>query len=473
MNWRGALGGIAARIALAAIVGLVGAQLLSVGVALLLRPTEVRVFSVPWLSERGADLARGVFARPPAERRAWLHARAETEHLELDWVTGWTASEEGGRRGRQGRLGRAIAERLPEGFTVATEFRGDRRMREGHLPSLTRGEVMRVPREREEGGGDGAFEGVVPGNFTIAIRGPDGTFLLMRAQRPTEGWAWAILAAWLVGITAAAGLAALWAARRIARPLEVLARGAGRAGAGLQPDFAVSARAPREVGAIASALDQMHSRLRRYVDDRTRMLAAVSHDLRTPLTRLRLRAESIPEAEERNKATADIDEMERMIAETLAFARADALEAKPERFDLAALVQTLVDERSDLGATVAYEGPGSLAVEGRPGAIKRAIGNLVDNAIAYGGRADVALRLAPGRLEVEVRDDGPGIPEAEREKVFAPFYRLEGSRSRSTGGTGLGLAVARDIARAHGGDVTLADASPRGLRATLSLPRQD
>jgi signal transduction histidine kinase len=234
----------------------------------------------------------------------------------------------------------------------------------------------------------------------------------------------------------------------------------------------VPVRAPREVGAIGAALEQMHSRLRRYVDDRTRMLAAVSHDLRTPLTRLRLRAESIPEAEERNKATADIDEMERMIAETLAFARADALEAKPERFDLAALVQTLVDERSDLGATVAYDGPASLTVEGRPGALKRAIANLVDNAIAYGGRADVALHAAADRLEVVVRDDGPGIPEPEREKVFAPFYRLESSRSRSTGGTGLGLAVARDIARAHGGDVVLESGAPRGLRARLSLPRQ-
>jgi signal transduction histidine kinase len=465
------LGGIAARIALLAIAGLVGAQLLSVAVALLLRPTEVRVYSLSWLVDRSVELARGVGERPSGQRSAWLATRPETENLELVWTTAWSPGEDGMRRGRQGRIARSIAERLPEGYAVFIEMRRDRLMRDGRLPPLPAGEMVRVPREREERDGDGAFDGVVPGFFTIAIRLPDASFLVMRAQRPTEAWAWAILAAWLVGISAAAGLGAAWAARRIAAPLEDLARGAARAGAGLPPDFAVSPRAPRELGAIGAALERMHGRLRRHVDDRTRMLAAISHDLRTPLTRLRLRAESIADPEERAKATADIDEMERMIAETLAFARADALETRTERFDLAALLQTLVDTRSDLGAETVYEGEGSLVVEGRPGALKRAIGNLVDNAIAYGGRAVVRLADLDERIEVTVTDDGPGLPDAELEKVFQPFYRLEGSRSRSTGGAGLGLALARDIARAHGGDIVLANATPRGLRATLTLPR--
>ena len=468
---RGPLGGIAARIALVAIVGLIGAQLLSVGVALLMRPADVRVYAVGWLVERSAEIARGAFARPPEARRAYLRARPEAEHLAIEWLREPPAADEGLRRPRQAiRLARAIGERLPPGFQVVVEFH-----RPGagpgpgpRLPRLGEGQVVRVP--REDAAGEAAFEGMLPALFAIAIRGPDGSHLMLRPQMPAHGWPLTVLLAWLAGIAAAAGVAAWWAARRIARPLEVLAGNAARAGAGLAPDFAVPEPAPREVGAIARALDSMHGRLRGVVDDRTRMLAAISHDLRTPLTRLRLRTEQIPDADERARAAADIDEMERMIAETLAFARADALETRAERFDLAALVQSLVDDRADLGADIALEGPASLAIEGRPGALRRALDNLVANAVAHGGRARVAVLPGPPRILVHVDDDGPGLPPHELERVFAPFYRLEASRSRDTGGVGLGLAVARDIARAHGGDIVLANRAGGGLRATLSLP---
>ena len=469
---RGPFAGIAARIALVAIVGLIGAQLLSVGVALLMRPADVRVYAVAWLVERGADIARGTFARSPEARRAFLRARPEAEHLDLDWVPDWQPSEDALRRPRQGvRLARAISDRLPEGFVVTVEFH-----RPGagpgpgpRLPRFAEGQVVRVPRD-EGGSGDGAFEGVLPALFAIAIRGPDGSHLLLRPQRPAHGWPLTVLLAWLAGIAAAAAAAAWWAARRIARPLEVLATNATRAGAGLVPDFAVPGAAPRELGAIATALDGMHARLRGVVEDRTRMLAAISHDLRTPLTRLRLRAEQIADPEERARAAADIDEMERMIAETLSFARADALETRAERFDLAALVHSMVDDRADLGADIALEAPAALAIEGRPGAVRRALDNLVANALAHGGRARLTLAPGPSRILVHVDDDGPGLPPHELERVFAPFYRLEASRSRDTGGVGLGLAVARDIARAHGGDVVLANRPGGGLRATLSLP---
>jgi signal transduction histidine kinase len=215
----------------------------------------------------------------------------------------------------------------------------------------------------------------------------------------------------------------------------------------------------------------MRGQLVRHVEDRTRLLAAISHDLRTPLTRLRLRAEGIGDESEKQKALADLEEMERMIAETLEFARADALEAKPERFDIAALVETVVDERADLGRNVAYDGPASFVIEGRAGAMKRAIANLVDNAIAYGGNADVRLAAREETIEITVADEGPGIPPDRLEEVFRPFVRLEASRSRETGGAGLGLSVVRDIARAHGGDVILKNRPLRGLEAVLTLPR--
>jgi signal transduction histidine kinase len=184
-----------------------------------------------------------------------------------------------------------------------------------------------------------------------------------------------------------------------------------------------------------------------------------------------LRTESIADPEERAKAQSDIQEMERMIAETLAFARADALESPPERFDAAALVQTVVDERVDLGREVSFDGPASFVIEGRAGAVKRALANLIDNALAYGERAAVTLRAFDDRIEIAIADEGPGIPADQLEQVFRPFYRLEASRSRETGGAGLGLAVARDVALAHGGEVKLANRPIRGLEATLVLPR--
>ncbi|MBM3522551.1 MAG: HAMP domain-containing protein [Alphaproteobacteria bacterium] len=458
------LRGTAARIALLAIFGLVAAQLLSVAVALLLRPTEVRVFSIPWLADHVSQIARETFTRPAAQRASYLRNRPEPHNLQFELTPLWAPADEIRRRG-VGRLQRALNERLPEGFQAVVEFHGHYRGRWGFA---SEGQVTRIP--PVAGTPESTLDAFVPAGFFMAIRGPDQTWLLVSARQWEAWWGVNVLLAWLAGITVAGVLIAWWAARRIARPLEALAREATRAGAGLQPDFTPATGAPHEVGAIAIALDEMRGRLTRFLDDRTRMLAAVSHDLRTPLTRLRLRAEGIADREEQAKALSDIAEMEHMIAETLAFARADALDTPAQRFDVAALTQSLVDERTDMGAAATYDGPQSLVIEGRAGALKRAIANLLDNAIAYGGRAEVTLAAEPGALALSIRDEGPGIPPAELEAVFRPFYRLETSRSRDTGGSGLGLALARDIARGHGGDVVLANRDPHGLEARLALP---
>jgi signal transduction histidine kinase len=464
------LDGIAGRIALVAIVGLVTAQLVSVGIAMLLRPTEFRLYAAPWLLETTVAAARAAFALPPAQRDAALRARPEAEHLDLDWTPSIDpAPEPRPARGRAARLERAIAERLGPGYTVTGELA---------IPGFgfpqaqsrfgRHGQFVRVPPD------DGAWadaQTTIPGIFRIVVRGPDGSYVSVQPRTRGLAWGWVVLGAWLAGIAVAAGAAAFWAARRVARPLEAVAGAAQRAGAGLAPDLTGIAAAPREVRTIGDALARMRGQLVRHVEDRTRMLAAVSHDLRTPLTRLRLRAESIPDAEERAKAQSDIVEMERMIAETLAFARADAMQSPPERFDLAALAQTLVDERVDLGREATYEGPTSFVIEGRAGALKRALANLLDNALAYGERAAVAFRDFPGRIEIVIADEGPGIPPEQMEQVFRPFYRIEASRSRETGGAGLGLAVARDVALAHGGEVRLANRPIRGLEATFVLPR--
>ena len=205
------------------------------------------------------------------------------------------------------------------------------------------------------------------------------------------------------------------------------------------------------------------------------MLAAIGHDLKTPITRLRLRAEFLDDDEQRRKMLADLDEMERMIAATLTFARDDAAAEPSVPLDLAALCRTVLDEAADAdpdaAESIAYAGPEHLTVSARPVALKRALANLVGNAVAYGGGARLTLSPpASGALRITVEDDGPGVPEAELENVFQPFRRLEASRNRETGGTGLGLPIARNIVRAHGGDVVLRNRREGGLAAVATLP---
>jgi signal transduction histidine kinase len=185
---------------------------------------------------------------------------------------------------------------------------------------------------------------------------------------------------------------------------------------------------------------------------------------------LRLRAELIEDPEQQRRTLADIAEMESMIDATLAFARDDARAEARTRVDLAALLQTICDDLADTGHRAALGDAERCPISCRPGAMRRAFSNLIDNAVKYGGRADVRLAVETGHAIVTIDDDGPGIPEGELEQVFAPFYRLEPSRSRDTGGVGLGLAVAKTIIHAHGGEIQLINRASGGLRASVSLP---
>jgi signal transduction histidine kinase len=262
-------------------------------------------------------------------------------------------------------------------------------------------------------------------------------------------------------------LLSVLAVRRAAKPLAVLAAAAQRLGRDVAAP-PVPVNGPREVRAAAQAFNEMQIRLRRFIDDRTQMVAAISHDLRTPITRMKLRAEFVDDDDQRNKMLVDLDEMEAMIAATLAFARDDAAREARQSVDLAPLLAELC---AQFGAT--YSGPDSLTIAAGPTGLKRAFANLLDNAAKYGGGAALELSTDDSGhvVVVVVEDDGPGIPVCERERVFAPFYRIEASRNRETGGTGLGLAVARSAVRAHGGDIVLDDSASGGLRATVTLPR--
>jgi signal transduction histidine kinase len=200
------------------------------------------------------------------------------------------------------------------------------------------------------------------------------------------------------------------------------------------------------------------------------MLAAISHDLRTPLTRLRLRADFVVDVEQRRKMLEDIAEMELMLSDTLAFATEEANAEAYRWIDLAALIASLCDDMIDLGHDVSYRGPNRMAFSCQPLAMRRALANLIGNAVTHGGNARVQLHDRDRAIEILIEDDGPGIPVDQLDQVFQPFYRLEESRNRQTGGSGLGLAVVRTIIRAHGGEVSLRNAERGGLVASVLLP---
>jgi signal transduction histidine kinase len=271
-----------------------------------------------------------------------------------------------------------------------------------------------------------------------------------------------------IGLT---GLA-VWVARRVTRPLDRLAEATLRLGSDVAAAGPLDQKGPREVREVARAFNTMQEQIRRLLDGRTHMLAAVSHDLRTPLTRLRLRGEFVQDDQERTKMLKDLDEMEAMIHAAIAYARGDGGGESPVAVDIVTLLAEVRMELAEAGHRVRLEGPPHALCEGRPLALKRALRNLVENAVNYGGHADLCVTAKPRNIIITIDDDGPGIPATETEKVFTPFYRLERSRSRDTGGVGLGLAVARAVIREHGGDVTLSNRPQGGLRQTVVVPRR-
>ncbi|WP_341929479.1 ATP-binding protein [Methyloversatilis discipulorum] len=264
----------------------------------------------------------------------------------------------------------------------------------------------------------------------------------------------------------------VWVVRRLTRPLAMFARAAD----GLARDLdqaPLDTGGPREVAGAAHAFNRMQGALRALIQTRAQALAGVSHDLRLPITRVRLRLEQLPDSPVREAIERDLAEMETLIDDTLAFLRAgDSSEsAAPTRLD--ALVEGVADDIAALGADIEVSGSLAQPVVLRPALTRRALANLMDNARRYGGgRVRVTLSSTDGEARIDIDDDGPGIPDAELEHVFEPYVRLEASRARHTGGSGLGLAISRAVIRAQGGEVTLSRRAEGGLRARVALPLQ-
>ena len=304
--------------------------------------------------------------------------------------------------------------------------------------------------------------------FSASVRQPDGRWATVEPPRGLlSPWQQRILLALAISLLLLAPLV-WWMARRLTRPIRVFAEAAERLGADPEAE-PLTPSGPSEVRTAIHAFNDMQASLRDHMRRRTQTVAAIAHDLRTPLTRLRFRAEQAPGAV-RDRMAADIEEMDALIGQAMAYVRGEATPDRSEAFDLNALAGDCAAGFAETGGAVTFDGGGELPVEADPAALRRALANLIANAVKYGGAARVKAFAQDGRAVVTVEDDGPGLPDDELEAVFEPFHRAERSRSRETGGAGLGLTVARQAALAPGGDVTLPNRSEGGLMARLELP---
>jgi two-component system OmpR family sensor kinase len=338
------------------------------------------------------------------------------------------------------------------------------RMRLGQLLGVDRNAVLFFASESEQGN-----NAVLQRSFVAARHMSDGSWNIV--EREVEGFPNALhrRAMLLFALGAATLLPLAWLfARALSAPIRRFSEAARRLGR--DPNAPPLPReGPAEMLVAVDSFNSMQARLNRLIQERTHMVGAIAHDLRTPLTRLAFRLEDLPQPL-REKVDADIHEMKSMVSAALDFIRDRALSGQREPLDFRLLVESVVDDQSDLGHDVVLQSGTPITIAGNPLALRRMVGNLVDNALKYGERARLRLRVANDACILDMDDDGPGIPEQLQQQVFEPFFRLETSRSRDTGGIGLGLATVRAIVLDHGGEIGLGNRKGGGLRVTVSLP---
>jgi two-component system osmolarity sensor histidine kinase EnvZ len=339
-------------------------------------------------------------------------------------------------------------------------------------------EASRVPVLEQLLGGDRNIEAFNPGDWTrdnpqahyaALVQLVDGSWL---SFTPPER-SWGLEIGTRIAIIIALGLIATFlvawvATRQLANPLQRFASAARRFGTDLRAP-PIKVEGPHEIRQAIVAFNTMQAQIQHFIAERTHMLASISHDLRAPLTRMRLRSEFMEDLDHQRKLIRDVEEMQSMINAALEFFREDTHREATTAFDLSELLQTIVDDYRDQHIDVDFDGPAHLVYNGRPLGIKRVIVNLLENAVKYARNPRITLSRDDYAIRIEVSDEGPGIPEEALEKVFGPFFRLETSRNRSTGGVGLGLSAARAIIREQGGDLTLRNQRRKGLVARVEL----
>lgn len=303
-----------------------------------------------------------------------------------------------------------------------------------------------------------------------SIELPNGGWLQFSSlvDKETASWSWQTTLNLLLVASLVIGLM-IWLFRRATRPLKQLAANADRLGRGedIEP---LREEGPTEIRESIQAFNRMHTRLDRFVQDRTRMLAAISHDLRTPITSLRLRSEFLADGEDKDRFQQTLQQMEQMLAATLSFAREEGQQEATRELDLVSLLESLCDDYADMGQPVTCLAEGKQVYACRANTLRRVLQNLIGNAIKYAGGAEVSLVRGDGELLILVRDQGPGIAESQLEEVFKPFVRLDEARNTESGSVGLGLAIARTLVHQHGGELSLHNRQEGGLEARISLP---
>jgi signal transduction histidine kinase len=316
--------------------------------------------------------------------------------------------------------------------------------------------------------GFGGFAGFR--DLQVAIPLTDGQWLSFATALPAGGPAFSVQFLLSMGIMATIILAvSVWAVRRVTAPLASLSTAAERLGRNVNAP-PLPETGTTETRRAARAFNDMQTRLHNLIENRTRLLAAISHDLRTPLTLLRLRAETVENVQERDKMLSTIAEMDSMIGATLQFVRGESADEPRRPTDLTSLLESVVNDMRDAGLAVRMQPADPIVYECQPAALKRTVRNLLDNAIKYGKSGTVAIRRLSQAIEITVDDEGPGLPQQELTRVLEPFYRIDESRSHETGGVGLGLAIAQSIVQAHGGTLSLSNRPTGGLRAGIALP---
>lgn len=304
----------------------------------------------------------------------------------------------------------------------------------------------------------------------VALRLSDGQWLEFAGALPNADPEWPGTAGIYVIIMAIGiGTVAIWLVGRVTAPLSAFASAADRLGKDMRAE-PLPEDGPTEVVKASRAFNGMQKRLQRLVEHRTRMLAAISHDLRTPVALMRLRSELVGEPEHRAKLLQSLGDMEEMISSTLEFARETSRDEAARQIDMSALIESICDDLTDAGMRCTFEVPGPCIITARPTAMKRALTNVVENAVKYGGSAHVRLMDGARSYVITVDDEGPGIAPDELENIFLPFYRVEQSRNRGKAGAGLGLSIAQSIVHEHGGTIVAENLPERGLRLKLTLP---
>jgi len=442
------------RIALILVGGLVAVQVLTTAIHISERDDLVFRIGASRAAARIGYVVRVLDAVTPAQRHRIMDAIADAT---LKLTDGKPAGNEPAGAGEESELYRAAREALALVLDPGTEFR------------VIDAQPVNLNPESWYAREFGERAGI---RIHAAVLLGDGTWITAESTNPPRATSWFTRLLRNLAIVDGVMLVLLYfAVRLVTKPLSVLAGAAEELGRNIErPPLPETGTV--ELARASRALNTMQDRLKRYVETRLKALGAMSHDLKTPITRMRLRAEMLEDAELRTRFTRDLDAMQEMVGSTLDYMR--GLSDGGEELcpiDLNALISSLKQDAEEAGHTVTVAGESPGPVMGRAQALKRCLQNLLDNALAYGKRADITVREEGLAVNVAIADHGPGIPERDIERVFDPFYRVEGSRNRNSGGSGLGLSIARNIAQAHGGAVRLRNLPQGGLEATLVLPR--